>query len=173
MLTRAASSARLRPEDTPTPSIAVPLLHMIAFTSAKSTFTRPGMVMMSLMPWTPCSAVLHRCLVWGTQQVTAATLRHECSDVTHLHPPDFRGGLPFPHIDHAPGCQQKSLSLARQEPALWGTQMHVQPHLAQHVVGQQEGVLQRRVVAHHIQQPAGGAEPAGCQPAVELSRTQQ
>ena len=120
MLTRAASSARLRPEDTPTPSIAVPLLHMIAFTSAKSTFTRPGMVMMSLMPWTPCSAVLHRCLVWGTQQVTAATLRHECSDVTHLHPPDFRGGLPFPHIDHAPGCQQKSLSLARQEPALWG-----------------------------------------------------
>lgn len=55
-LTRAASSARLRPDDTPTPSIAVPLLHMIAFTSAKSTFTRPGMVMMSLMPWTPCSS---------------------------------------------------------------------------------------------------------------------
>lgn len=52
--TRAASSARLRPEETPTPSIAVPLLHMMALTSAKSTFTRPGMVMMSLMPWTPC-----------------------------------------------------------------------------------------------------------------------
>jgi len=48
--TRAASSARLRPEETPTPSIAVPLLHMMALTSAKSTFTRPGMVMMSLMP---------------------------------------------------------------------------------------------------------------------------
>jgi hypothetical protein len=57
-LTRAASSARLRPDDTPTPSIAVPLLHMIAFTSAKSTLTRPGMVMMSLMPWTPCSREL-------------------------------------------------------------------------------------------------------------------
>jgi hypothetical protein len=38
----AASSARFFPLDTPTPSIAVPLLLMMAFTSAKSTFTRPG-----------------------------------------------------------------------------------------------------------------------------------
>ena len=50
----AASSARHLPLDTPTPSMAVPELHMIAFTSAKSTLTRPGMVMMSEMPCTPC-----------------------------------------------------------------------------------------------------------------------
>ena len=52
----AASSARFLPVDTPTPSMAVPELHMMAFTSAKSTLTRPGMVMMSEMPCTPCSA---------------------------------------------------------------------------------------------------------------------
>ena len=52
--TRAASSARLRPELTPTPSMAVPLLHITVFTSAKSTLTSPGTVMMSLMPCTPC-----------------------------------------------------------------------------------------------------------------------
>ena len=52
----AASSARLLPLDTPTPSMAVPELHMMAFTSAKSTLTKPGMVMMSEMPCTPCAA---------------------------------------------------------------------------------------------------------------------
>ena len=51
----AASSARFLPVDTPTPSMAVPELHMMAFTSAKSTLTRPGMVMMSEMPCTPCA----------------------------------------------------------------------------------------------------------------------
>ena len=55
-LTMAASSALLLPLDTPTPSMAVPELHMMALTSAKSTFTRPGMVMMSEMPCTPCTA---------------------------------------------------------------------------------------------------------------------
>lgn len=53
--TSAASSARFLPLLTPTPSMAVPLLDMIALTSAKSTFTRPGMVMMSEMPCTPCA----------------------------------------------------------------------------------------------------------------------
>ena len=53
MLTMAASSALFLPVETPTPSMAVPLLHMMDFTSAKSTFTRPGMVMMSEMPCTP------------------------------------------------------------------------------------------------------------------------
>jgi len=60
--TRAASSARFLPVLTPTPSMAVPLLHMMAFTSAKSTLTRPGMVMMSLMPWTPCRVNRSTCL---------------------------------------------------------------------------------------------------------------
>jgi hypothetical protein len=46
----AASSARLRLDDAPTPSMAVPELAMMAFTSAKSTFTSPGVVMMSEMP---------------------------------------------------------------------------------------------------------------------------
>mmetsp|Transcript_33580 Transcript_33580/g.73286 ORF Transcript_33580/g.73286 Transcript_33580/m.73286 type:complete len:250 (+) Transcript_33580:452-1201(+) len=50
----AASSARFLPELTPTPSMAVPELVIIAFTSAKSTFTSPGMVMMSEIPCTPC-----------------------------------------------------------------------------------------------------------------------
>lgn len=48
--TRAASSARFLPVATPTPSMAVPELHMTALTSAKSTFTNPGIVMMSEMP---------------------------------------------------------------------------------------------------------------------------
>ena len=51
----AASSALLLPLETPTPSMAVPELHMMALTSAKSTLTRPGMVMMSEMPCTPCT----------------------------------------------------------------------------------------------------------------------
>lgn len=38
----AASSARFLLEETPTPSIAVPESFMTAFTSAKSTFTSPG-----------------------------------------------------------------------------------------------------------------------------------
>lgn len=54
-LTAAASSALFLPLDTPTPNMAVPELHMIAFTSAKSTLTSPGMVMISEMPWTPWS----------------------------------------------------------------------------------------------------------------------
>ncbi len=54
-LTMAASSALFLPVDTPTPSMAVPLLHMMDLTSAKSTLTSPGMVMMSEIPCTPCS----------------------------------------------------------------------------------------------------------------------
>mmetsp|Transcript_9824 Transcript_9824/g.26747 ORF Transcript_9824/g.26747 Transcript_9824/m.26747 type:complete len:201 (+) Transcript_9824:391-993(+) len=50
----AASSARFLPLLTPTPSIAVPLLHIMVLTSAKSTFTSPGIVMISEMPCTPC-----------------------------------------------------------------------------------------------------------------------
>lgn len=38
----AASSARFLLEETPTPSIAVPEFFITAFTSAKSTFTSPG-----------------------------------------------------------------------------------------------------------------------------------
>ena len=48
----AACSARLGTSEpaAPTPSMAVPLLLMMALTSAKSTLMRPGTVMMSEMP---------------------------------------------------------------------------------------------------------------------------
>mmetsp|Transcript_4682 Transcript_4682/g.11542 ORF Transcript_4682/g.11542 Transcript_4682/m.11542 type:complete len:245 (+) Transcript_4682:425-1159(+) len=49
----AACSARSLPDATPTPSMAVPLFDMMAFTSAKSTLIRPGTVMMSEIPCTP------------------------------------------------------------------------------------------------------------------------
>ena len=49
----AASVARDRPEPTPMPSRAVPASAITERTSAKSTFTRPGLVMMSVMPFTP------------------------------------------------------------------------------------------------------------------------
>ena len=72
----AASSARLLPLDTPTPSMAVPELHMMAFTSAKSTLTRPGMVMMSEMPCTPCAAHCPQCGV-------------PCFVPSHIQPPSL------------------------------------------------------------------------------------
>mmetsp|Transcript_9353 Transcript_9353/g.23905 ORF Transcript_9353/g.23905 Transcript_9353/m.23905 type:complete len:226 (-) Transcript_9353:614-1291(-) len=50
----AASSARFLPVPVPTPSMAVPEFVITAFTSAKSTLTSPGMVMMSAIPCTPC-----------------------------------------------------------------------------------------------------------------------
>mmetsp|Transcript_5472 Transcript_5472/g.16595 ORF Transcript_5472/g.16595 Transcript_5472/m.16595 type:complete len:252 (+) Transcript_5472:266-1021(+) len=50
----AASSALFLPVPVPTPSMAVPEFVITVFTSAKSTFTSPGMVMMSAIPWTPC-----------------------------------------------------------------------------------------------------------------------
>ena len=50
----AASTARWSPSAKPMPISAEPASLMIAFTSAKSTLIRPGMVMMSEMPWTPC-----------------------------------------------------------------------------------------------------------------------
>ena len=53
MAAMAASEARERPEPTPMPSRAVPAEAITERTSAKSTFTRPGLVMMSLMPFTP------------------------------------------------------------------------------------------------------------------------
>mmetsp|Transcript_15285 Transcript_15285/g.26205 ORF Transcript_15285/g.26205 Transcript_15285/m.26205 type:complete len:289 (+) Transcript_15285:280-1146(+) len=49
----AASWARDFPDETPTPNSAEPASSRTDRTSAKSTFTRPGMVMMSEMPWTP------------------------------------------------------------------------------------------------------------------------
>ena len=49
----AASMARERPEPTPMPSRAVPASAITERTSAKSTLTSPGLVMMSLMPLTP------------------------------------------------------------------------------------------------------------------------
>ena len=50
----AASSARFSPSANPMPISAVPAFDMTALTSAKSTLIRPGMVMMSEIPATPC-----------------------------------------------------------------------------------------------------------------------
>ena len=49
----AASSARASPEAEPTPIRAEPASRMIVRTSAKSRLIRPGIVIRSVMPWTP------------------------------------------------------------------------------------------------------------------------
>ena len=49
----AASAARLSPEPTPMPIMAVPASLMMVRTSAKSRLMRPGTVMRSVMPWMP------------------------------------------------------------------------------------------------------------------------
>lgn len=64
----AACSARLGPVATPTPSMAVPALDMIAFTSAKSTLMRPGTVMMSEIPCVGWREAVHRFLEGGCLQ---------------------------------------------------------------------------------------------------------
>ena len=53
MAWRAASTARFSPVARPMPISAEPASFMIARTSAKSRLMSPGIVMMSLMPWTP------------------------------------------------------------------------------------------------------------------------
>mmetsp|Transcript_2579 Transcript_2579/g.5670 ORF Transcript_2579/g.5670 Transcript_2579/m.5670 type:complete len:314 (+) Transcript_2579:808-1749(+) len=50
----AASWARLRPDPRPIPINAVPASPIIVRTSAKSTLMRPGLMMISEMPTTPC-----------------------------------------------------------------------------------------------------------------------
>ena len=50
---RAASPARFSPDATPIPISAEPASRMIVRTSAKSRLTRPGIVIRSVMPWTP------------------------------------------------------------------------------------------------------------------------
>lgn len=57
-------------------------------------------------------------------------------------------------------CKETPQSQLARKADGTGDRLQVQPHLAQHIVGQQEGVLQRRVVAHHVQQPAGSTEVA-------------
>ena len=49
----AASRARERPDPTPMPNRAVPASAITERTSAKSTLTKPALVMMSVMPLTP------------------------------------------------------------------------------------------------------------------------
>ena len=51
----AALSARPSPRDEPIPISAVPAPLMMPLTSAKSTLIRPGVVIRSVMPWTPLS----------------------------------------------------------------------------------------------------------------------
>ena len=55
MAISAALSARPSPRDEPMPISAVPAPLMIPLTSAKSTLIRPGVVIRSVMPWTPLS----------------------------------------------------------------------------------------------------------------------
>ena len=54
MAARAALTARPSPLDAPMPMMAVPALVMTIFTSAKSVLIRPGTVMRSVIPRTPC-----------------------------------------------------------------------------------------------------------------------
>ena len=49
----AASAALFSPEPIPIPIKAEPASRIIVFTSAKSTFIKPGIVINSAMPWTP------------------------------------------------------------------------------------------------------------------------
>ena len=53
MAVKAASRARDLPVPVPIPIIAEPASAITDRTSAKSTFTKPGMVIMSVMPCTP------------------------------------------------------------------------------------------------------------------------
>ncbi|SKH11882.1 Uncharacterised protein [Mycobacteroides abscessus subsp. bolletii] len=55
MAVSAALSARPSPRDEPIPIRALPAPDMTLLTSAKSTLIRPGVVMRSVMPWTPLS----------------------------------------------------------------------------------------------------------------------
>ena len=52
---RAAVTDRPSPDEYPMPMSAEPASFMIIFTSAKSVLMRPGVVMRSVMPCTPCS----------------------------------------------------------------------------------------------------------------------
>mmetsp|Transcript_20021 Transcript_20021/g.28495 ORF Transcript_20021/g.28495 Transcript_20021/m.28495 type:complete len:225 (+) Transcript_20021:375-1049(+) len=54
MAAAAASSARFFPDAVPMPMRAVPALDMTLLTSAKSTLTKPGFIIISDIPTTPC-----------------------------------------------------------------------------------------------------------------------
>ena len=62
----AAVSARPSPEATPTPMIADPASCMIVRTSAKSVLMSPGMLMRSVIPFTPCNKMLSAILKAST-----------------------------------------------------------------------------------------------------------
>ena len=59
----AASSALFSPDALPIPICAIPVFSITALTSAKSRFTKPGTLIKSDIPWTPClntsSAILN------------------------------------------------------------------------------------------------------------------
>ncbi len=58
----AAATARSSPRAEPMPMSAEPALAMTDFTSAKSRLIRPGVVIRSVMPETPCSSTWSACL---------------------------------------------------------------------------------------------------------------
>ena len=58
----AASTARFSPRAEPMPIRAEPALDITDFTSAKSRLIRPGVVIRSVMPETPCSSTWSACL---------------------------------------------------------------------------------------------------------------
>ena len=58
----AASTARFSPRAEPMPISAEPALDITDFTSAKSRLIRPGVVIRSVMPETPCSSTWSACL---------------------------------------------------------------------------------------------------------------
>ena len=69
----AASTARFSPRAEPMPIRAEPALDITDFTSAKSRLIRPGVVIRSVMPETPCSSTWSACL----KASSIVTLRSE------------------------------------------------------------------------------------------------
>ena len=81
MAASAASTARLSPRALPMPMSALPAPLMTLFTSAKSRLIRPGVVIRSVMPWTP----LREHLVGLTERV-----HHADAAVTEREQPIVR-----------------------------------------------------------------------------------
>ncbi len=78
MAARAASAARFSPAAAPMPISAVPVLRMTVRTSAKSRLIRPGTVIRSVMPCTPCrstSSATRKASMIGVDGLTTCSSR--------------------------------------------------------------------------------------------------
>ncbi len=73
MAALADSEARFSPLATPMPMSAEPASFMMALTSAKSRLMRPGTVIRSVMPWTPCLSTSSATLKASMMEVRFST----------------------------------------------------------------------------------------------------